>query len=157
MIEDKIKEILDKKEYLEKSVLNEYIIALSMLIGIFLAGGISFVVLKNWLVVIATIVGTSIPFDIYYYRTDKTKAEIKELDEYLKDLYSIKEKRGGNPQENYTEDMNNNMGKVNSLVNEKNEYDYFTSSNVLRRVRKISNEKKINYYGSLSNSGCKSK
>ena len=145
MIEDKIKEVLDRKEYLEEKIYNEYTTTLTMLIGIFLAGGISLVALKNWLVVIATIVGTSIPFDIYYYRTDKTKAEIKKLDEYLKDLYFIQKKRSGNPQENYTEDMNKTEEKVNSLVNENYEYNYFTPNNTLRRVRKRCNEKKINF------------
>lgn len=145
MIEDKIKETLDKKEFLEERILNEYTSALTMLIGIFLAGGISLVALKNWLVVIATIIGTSIPFDIYYYRTEKIKEEIKELDEYLKDLYFLQEKRGKNFQDKYTEDMSDNIEKVNDLLIGNYEYNYVTSSNALRKVRKKSNEKKINF------------
>ena len=145
MIEDKIKETLDRKECLEEKILKEYTAALSMLIGIFFAGGISIIVLKNWLVVIATIVGTSIPFDIYYYRTEKVRAELKELEQYLKELYFIQEKRSKNLKEKYTEDMNKTEEKINNLVNENYEYNYFTPSNTLRRVRKRSNEKKINF------------
>ena len=145
MIEDKIKETLDRKKFLEERNLNEYTSALTMLIGIFLAGGISLAALKYWLVAIATIVGTSIPFDIYYYRTEKIKEEINELDKYLKDLYFIQEKRDKNSQDKYTEDMNDNLEKINDLLNGNYEYNYVTSSNALRKVRKKGNEKKINF------------
>ena len=146
MIEDKIKEVLDRKEYLEEKIYNEYTTALTMLIGIFLAGGISLAALKNWLVVVATIIGTSLPFDIYYYRTEGPRAEIKELEAYLKDLYFIQQKRSKNSCEKYTEDIgNNNIEKVNDLVNENYEYNYFTPNNTLRRIRKRYNEKKINF------------
>ena len=60
-------------------------------------------------------------------------------------IYFLQEKRGKNFQDKYTEDMSDNIEKVNDLLIGNYEYNYVTSSNALRKVRKKSNEKKINF------------
>ena len=86
MIEDKIKETLDRKEFLEERILNEYTSALTMLIGIFLAGGGALI--KNLDKLISEKTGIPVfvaqdPLDCVVKGTEKTLEDLEKLKDVL--------------------------------------------------------------------------
>lgn len=139
-----INDALNRKEYLEKRIDDDCITAISIVIGIFLAGGITFAVLKNWLVLMSSIVGLTLPFDVYYYRKDKTSMELKELELSLKEMYFLQAKERENFNNNLNT-INNDIELTNNNIIENYDFVQLNSSNCFRKIKKRKCEKKINF------------